>query len=90
LREFREVSADTRHLELFFLAGSFTGHLTIANIIGKGPDEEFIKEVRWLGSHEISSLTVFPQILGSEFWKHLKEGFASVRYLGVQNDQRSD
>lgn len=84
LRDFIELAEATHHVELFFLADDFTGELTLENVIGKGPDEDFIKQVSWLGKDEMQGLTVYPEHLLDSFWQDLDNGFPEVRYLGVQ------
>ena len=84
LRDFIENSAAVHHVELFFLADAFTGELTIANVAGSGPDEDFIQELKWLGEDELHGIFVWPDHLFDGFWGDLAAGFPQVRYLGVQ------
>jgi 8-oxo-dGTP diphosphatase len=84
LRDFIELAEATYHVELFFLADDFTDELTLENVIGKGPEEDFIKQVSWLGKDEMQGLTVYPEHLLDSFWQDLDNGFPEVRYLGVQ------
>lgn len=84
LREFIQPRASVRHLELFFLARAFDGELTIENIKGKGPDEDYIKAVRWLDREAMQRRVVFPKHLVDGFWDDLSMGFPQVRHLGVQ------
>jgi ADP-ribose pyrophosphatase YjhB (NUDIX family) len=83
LREFIEQAAQIHHVELFFLAEDFSGQLTLENVKGKGPDEEFIKQVVWLAKDELLQLTVYPEELLESFWQDLAHGFPNVRYLGI-------
>ena len=85
LREFFEESTQTRHLELYFLAEVFSGELTISNVAGKGPDEEYIKEIAWLSRKDVRGLTVYPEELQEVFWEDLHLGFPGVRYLETQS-----
>ena len=82
-REFSDQLLNAHNLELYFIANDFAGEPTIENVKGKGPDEDFIQDVRWLGREEISILNVFPPILKETFWEDLQKGFPEVRYLGV-------
>jgi 8-oxo-dGTP diphosphatase len=82
-REFSDQLLNAHNLELYFIANDFAGEPTIENVKGKGPDEDFIQDVRWLGREEISILNVFPPILKETFWEDLEKGFPKVRYLGV-------
>lgn len=81
-REYREHASMRHFLELFFLAESCSGKLTIKNIHGKGPDEDYIKDARWLSREELNGLTVYPKELHDSFWDDLAQGFPEVRYLG--------
>ncbi len=81
IREF--VEPGYHHFELFMAVRSFTGNVTTDNIAGKGMDDQFIKDARFMPREEISSNTVYPEILGDTFWHDLREGFPSTAYLGV-------
>jgi hypothetical protein len=72
----------TLNLELFVLGRSFSGELTIANIRGKGPDEEYIRSARWLHKEDLQTLIVYPEILKGSFWDDLGRGFPQAVYLG--------
>jgi ADP-ribose pyrophosphatase YjhB (NUDIX family) len=83
VKEFIEPEADRHHCELFFLCGVVSGTLTTANLRGIMPDEEWIKDVRYLSQKEMDGITVYPEALEGEFWDDLAGGFACARYLGV-------
>jgi 8-oxo-dGTP diphosphatase len=83
-REFHDRATDTLHLELFFLATRFSGELTISNVHGSGPDEHWIRDVRWLARDEIATITVYPHTLAGDFWSDLENRFPAVRYLDRQ------
>jgi ADP-ribose pyrophosphatase YjhB (NUDIX family) len=86
LREFMEVGPSIHHIELFFLADQHAGELTMEHIKGSGPDEEFIRELAWLGQSDMGELTVYPEHLKDGFWDDLASGFPEARYLGVHAD----
>ena len=86
LREFVEEAQAVHHLELFFLAQDFHGDLTLEHIRGKGPDEDFIRELGWLARGELQERTVYPEHLADGFWDDLAAGFPETRYLGVHSD----
>ena len=58
--------------------------MTIKNIYGKGIDENWIKDVKWISKSEIQILNVYPEILKDEFWQDKEESFYQVKYLGTQ------
>jgi len=89
LREFVEEPPAVHHVELFFLAKEFAGQLTMEHIKGKGPDEDFIRGLGWLGREEMQGRTVYPEHLVDGFWDDLAAGFPEARYLGVHVDQSS-
>ena len=78
VREFMDIENNTLHIELFFNASVKSGELTIKNIQGNGPDEHFIKEVKWLSLKEIQNIDVFPEELKKNFGAGMKI------YLGRQ------
>jgi 8-oxo-dGTP diphosphatase len=84
LREFYDTGLDTNNIELFFIASGFSGDLTIRNVQGSGPDEHWIKDVRWLSREEMASVTVYPDLLTTSFWDDFEAGFAHIKYLGRQ------
>lgn len=57
------------------------GELTIRHIQGKGPDEHYIKDVRWIGKAELQKMVVYPEILKDDFWEDLARDFSETKYL---------
>ena len=87
LREFVEPSKARHHLEIFILATSFTGELTMANKSPLDPDYEYIKDVQFLSRHQMQGLTVFPEELKEKFWQDFAPGKKlEIHYLGQQNE----
>lgn len=87
LREFVEVSKARHHFEIYILATSFSGELTMANIPLSDPDFAFIKEVQFLTKHEMQKVTVFPEVLKEKFWQDLSSGKRmETQYLGQQRE----
>ncbi len=86
LREFVEVKADVHHLELYFLCHSFHGELTLDNVAGNGPDEDYIRDVAWLAREDLHSHLVYPEHLADGFWEDLNNGFPEVTHLGISAD----
>ena len=85
LREFMESSSAIHQLEIFFLANSFTGELTTANVRPQDLDSAFIKDVQFLSKRQMRGLTVFPEILKDKFWQDYSPGKRlEVQYLGLQ------
>lgn len=83
IRQFADVDQDTHHLEVFLLAVSSSGSITMDNLPDE-PNEEFVQGVEFFSRDEIQQLTVYPEMLKNEFWEDLRNGFSSTRYLGVQ------
>lgn len=79
IREFYDKENVTLNIELFFNAKVISGDLTITNIQGNGPDEHYIKDVKWLTKEEIKYLDVFPEELKDEFGENINK-----IYLGRQ------
>ncbi len=84
IREFVDRENRTHNLELFLVAKGFSGEVTTKHIHGKGLDEDYIKDVKWVSRETIKSLVVYPEILKDEFWQDLQDGFPETRYLGTQ------
>ena len=78
------VELECHYCNLFILCRSFSGALTMQNIIGNGKDEQYIKDARFLSREEMADETVYPEMLLDEFWEDLQKGFPSARYLGLQ------
>lgn len=84
LREFVDQENQARNLELFVEATGFSGELTIRHVQGSGPDEHYIKDVRWVPKAELNDMVIYPEILRDDFWCDLAKGFPETKYLGVQ------
>ena len=84
IREFIDQENQTRHLELFISSHSFAGDITICHIQGCGPDEHFIKDVRWVPRSELHNMVVYPEVLRDVFWDDVANEFPETRYLGTQ------
>lgn len=79
VREFYDKENVTLNIELFFNAKVISGDLTITNIQGNGPDEHYIKDVKWLTKEEIKYLDIFSEELKDEFRENINK-----IYLGRQ------
>lgn len=84
VREFYDKAYETLNIEFFIVADKYEGSVSMENIKGSGPDEDFIKEIRWLSKKDLEDKVVFPEILKDDFWKDREEGFPKMRYLGRQ------
>jgi 8-oxo-dGTP pyrophosphatase MutT (NUDIX family) len=86
LREFAEAAAGVHHIELYFLCGSYQGEITMDNVAGSGPDEDYIRDVAWVPREELAGLIVYPEHLVHAFWDDLGKGFPAVIHLGTSSD----
>jgi 8-oxo-dGTP pyrophosphatase MutT (NUDIX family) len=86
IREFLNQENQTRNLELFVSSSDHSGELTIRNVQGSGPDEHYIRSVRWVPRAELAGMIVYPEILKDVFWEDLAMGFPETKYLGTQID----
>lgn len=84
IREFIDQENGARNLELFLGSRSFSGDLTLCHVQGSGPDEHYIRDVRWVPRDELHNIIVYPEVLKDEFWNDLAKGFLETRYLGTQ------
>lgn len=76
VREWYDTENEKIQLELFLLAKEYSGKMTIDNIKGCGADEEWIKELKFLGEKEMKNLNIFPSFLKNpkELLKKMKKG----------------
>jgi 8-oxo-dGTP pyrophosphatase MutT (NUDIX family) len=84
IREFVDREARAHNLELFMAATSFSGKLSIRHVQGNGPDEHYIRDVRWIARDALPAMCVYPEILKDRFWDDQRRGFPEMRYLGTQ------
>tara|TARA_Y100000310_G_C20605802_1_gene775403 strand:- start:57 stop:734 length:678 start_codon:yes stop_codon:yes gene_type:complete len=84
IREYFDKEHGQLNIELFVLVENFTGKISIQNVKGSGPDEQYIKEVKWLSMKDINGITVYPEILKDSFWDDYKSKFLEIKYLGRQ------
>lgn len=84
IREFLDEENAALNLEIFVLADRFEGDLTIRHAQGSGPDEHYIRDVRWVAKDALQDMTVYPEILKNDFWDDVARGFPETRYLGRQ------
>jgi ADP-ribose pyrophosphatase YjhB (NUDIX family) len=84
VRQFIDHELQRHHLELFLLAGSYSGAVTTENVIPNDADAEYIQEARFMFRDEMRGVTVYPEVLKDGFWEDLKRGFSTTTYLGIQ------
>ncbi len=83
IREFVDKEHNNHNIELFILAKSHQGKITLDNLIVEDEDYYFIKDVKWLSHNELKNLNVFPEILKNKFWQDLENNLP-FKYLGQQ------
>lgn len=86
IRQFIYLAQEENNMIIYLTAKETKGKETIKNIKGKGADENYIKELRYFSKEEISKETVFPEILKNEMWQDYKNGFTSIKFIGVEKD----
>ena len=74
------ASPEFRQCKFWYLAHVTGGSL----LVPSNAAAEHIVEAQFLGQQQLRATTVFPDVLASEFWAHLREGFAEPRCLGVR------
>ena len=79
-------SLPIHHLEIFITCRSFIGDLTLKNVAGRGPDEDFITRVDFLSREQVQDLVIYPVELKDSFWVDLAAGFPQLGYLGITFD----
>ena len=84
IREFFDNENKKLNIEFFILADKYEGDINLKNLKGNGPDEFFIKEVKWLSKQDLQDIVVFPEILKDSFWEDYEKGFPNTKYLGRQ------
>ena len=86
IRQFISKTYNQNNLTLYLIGTINGGIETIKNIIGKGEDEQFIKELRYFNKEEIQKINVFPKILKDQLWKDKEQGFTTLQFIGVDKD----
>jgi len=84
IREFFDNENQKLNIEFFMLANNFDGDINLKNVKGNGPDEFFIKEIKWFTKAELQDIIIFPEILKDIFWDDYKNKFPNTKYLGRQ------
>ncbi len=88
IRQFIYYAQEENNIIIYLTAKETKGKETIKNIKGKGTDENYIKELRYFSREEISKETAFPEILKNEMWQDYKNGFPSIKFIGVETDRK--
>ena len=87
VREFREVAQETHHLELFMPVDSWSGELTLDNLVDGDVDSALVADARWLTRDEMTDRVVYPEWLKDDwFWQDAVNGFAVIRYTGLAEE----
>jgi 8-oxo-dGTP diphosphatase len=84
IREFFDKENQSRNLEIFVECRAYSGTLTLEHVQGSGPDEHYIRDVRWWRKDELAGIAVYPEVLRDGFWDDAVAGFPRTRYLGTQ------
>lgn len=81
IREWYDEEKEKIQLELFLLAKSYKGKLSLENLKGLGADEEWIKELKFLSEKEMENLKVFPEFLKKpkKLLKKMKNGAIYIK-----------
>ncbi|NPV48514.1 MAG: NUDIX hydrolase [Armatimonadetes bacterium] len=89
VREFKDLATNYHHVELFFVADSWEGEVTLANLVPGDEDEPLVKEARFVYRDEFAGITVWPEWLHEDwFWEEAGRGFPNhARYTGCQVDR---
>jgi hypothetical protein len=56
--------------------------LTTRHVQESGPDEDYLKGVRWVHRDDLRGLVIYPEVLQDEFWDDFAQGFPQTKYLG--------
>jgi len=86
IRQFISKTYNQNNLTLYLIGTINGGIETIKNIIGKGEDEQFIKELRYFNKEEIQKINAFPKMLKDQLWKDKEQGFTTLQFIGVEKD----
>ena len=87
VREF--VEPGYHHCEVFFIAASYSGALTVGGNPGPGifDVDHMIKDVTFVPRGEMAEMTIYPEEFKTTFWDDLASEFSGNRYLGVQKSE---
>jgi 8-oxo-dGTP diphosphatase len=84
IREFLDKENKQLNIEIFTLVDKYYGEISLKNVDGNGPDDRFIKKIKWFSKEDLKNIIVFPEILKADFWDDNAKGFPSIKYLGRQ------
>lgn len=74
------------NIEIFVISLNHKGRMSIKGIVGKGEDENYIKQVKFFSKKELKDIKVFPSVIMEEMWEDHKKGFPAIKFLGVEDD----
>lgn len=80
-------AADFHFCKFFVLCDLVGGELSLEHRVED--ERDFLVDARLFAQEELSGLTLFPAVLGREFWDDLEAGFPETRYLGLQRPKFS-
>jgi ADP-ribose pyrophosphatase YjhB (NUDIX family) len=87
IREYKEASLDTFHMEQFRLVAQWEGTVHLNNLQGLGGDEHIIQEARFVPKDELHSITVYPAELRDDIWTRIKQQPISAVHLGTFSEE---
>jgi len=88
IRQFIYHAQNENNIIIYLAAKEVKGKETIKNIKGKGMDEHYIKKLHYFDRKELKKETVFPEIIKTEMWNDYKNGFPSIKFMGVESDKK--
>lgn len=88
IRQFIYRAQEENNIIIYFTAKEVRGKETVKNIKGKGMDENYIKGLHYFNKEEMKKETVFPEILKDEMWQDNQKGFPSIKFIGVETDNK--
>ena len=82
IREFIDFAYEFRNFEVFVLADHARGEAAVRECWPDNRENPRVTEVRWFSQEQMSALTVYPEVLKTEFWTELDMAFPFTRHLG--------
>ena len=72
---------ERQHIKTWILCRYISGEISTS---APEATHEYIVEASWLDENQIKSMAtrVFPEVLISNFWEDLQDGFPELKYLG--------
>jgi 8-oxo-dGTP diphosphatase len=86
VREYRQKSIATHHVEFFFEVYNAQGHIHDLNRDKPPLGDDLRRFAQWMSLKDLQEITVYPVELRDKFWEYRKTKDLPTAYLGVETE----